>query len=235
MSQFDPTNFTILVVEDHKFSRQALISMLVRSGYENLLSAKDGEEAIMKCDQNKIDLIITDINMPKVNGIELIKAVRMNQTNSSHHTNIIAVTTLSDTNTISACMTLEVDAFLVKPISIKCAQEKIQAAVSELKHLYQQHLYETVDTQISLSSQHEPDQNEAKIRQIQSQVHELSALSELRAGMTLVHDIKAHNGGCLIKAGTQLNKKLIKRLFELSSIIDIDTIYVRVDQKQIAV
>ncbi|EGA71152.1 response regulator receiver modulated diguanylate phosphodiesterase [Vibrio sinaloensis DSM 21326] len=235
MSQFDPTLFTILVVEDHKFSRQALIGMLVRSGYENVLSAKDGQEAIDKCNRNHIDLIITDINMPKVNGLELIKSIRQASTQIANHTSILAVTTLSDTSTISACMTLEVDAFLVKPISVKCVQEKIQSAVCAPKTLFQQHLYEAVDTHISLSVPSEEKDSIEKIRQIQSEVHELTTLSDLRDGMTLVYDINANNGGCLLKAGTVLNEKLIKRLFELSSIIDFKTLHVRVDQKQLAV
>lgn len=235
MSQFDPTQFTILVVEDHKFSRQALIGMLIRSGYENVLSAKDGQEAICKCNQNHIDLIITDINMPKVNGLELIKTIRQAATQIANHTRILAVTTLSDTQTISACMTLEVDAFLVKPIAVKCVQEKIQSAVCASKKLFQQHLYEAVETHISLSMPAGKRPNNEKIRQIHSEVHEITALSELRNGMTLVCDINANNGGCLLKAGTVLNEKLIKRLFELSSIIDFKTLHVRIDQTQLAV
>ena len=80
--------------------------------------------------------------MPNLNGLELLKAIRTNQAQVACDTRIIAVTTLSDTATISACMTLEVDAFLVKPISIKSAKEKIQSAITEPKRLYQQHFYQ---------------------------------------------------------------------------------------------
>ncbi|ERB63672.1 response regulator [Vibrio coralliilyticus OCN008] len=235
MSNYDPTNFTILVVEDHKFSRQALVGMLVRGGYENLLCAKDGMEAMTKCAENKIDLIITDINMPNINGLELIKAIRTNEAQIACDTRIIAVTTLSDTATISACMTLEVDAFLVKPINIKSAKEKIQSAITEPKCLYQQHFYNDVSTSINLAPQpNEPDTTK-RIRSIDSRVHELSQLSELKEGMTLVYDINAVSGGCLLRAGTILNKKLILRLFELSKIVDTNSIVVREDKTQMAV
>ncbi|CAM2945415.1 Response regulator [Vibrio neptunius] len=235
MSNYDPTDFTVLVVEDHKFSRQALVGMLVRGGYENLLCAKDGKEAMTKCAENKIDLIITDINMPNLNGLELIKAIRTNQAHVACDTRIIAVTTLSDTATISACMTLEVDAFLVKPISIKSAKEKIQSAITEPKRLYQQHFYQDVDTRINLAPQDNTQQTTTRIRSINSCVRELSQLSEIKEGMTLVYDINAVSGGCLLRAGTKLNKKLILRLFELSKIIDTNSIVVREDKTQIAV
>ncbi|MCG9682178.1 response regulator [Vibrio sp. Isolate23] len=235
MSNYDPADFTILIVEDHKFSRQALVGMLVRGGYENLLCAKDGMQAMKKCAENKIDLIITDINMPNINGLELIKTIRTNQAKIACDTRIIAVTTLSDTSTISACMAMEVDAFLVKPINIKSAQEKIQSAISEPKRLYQQHFYQEVDTHIDLTPQENPQETTQRIRSIDSRVRELSQLSELKEGMTLVYDINAVSGGCLLRAGTVLNKKLILRLFELSKIVDTNSIVVREDKTQMAV
>lgn len=132
-------------------------------------------------------------------------------------------------------MTLEVDAFLVKPINIKSAKEKIQSAITEPKCLYQQHFYNDVNTSIDLAPQESEPDDTKRIRSIDSRVHELSQLSELKEGMTLVYDINAISGGCLLRAGTILNKKLILRLFELSKIVDTNSIVVREDKTQMAV
>ncbi|MDN3685396.1 hypothetical protein QW180_24860 [Vibrio sinaloensis] len=98
--------------------------------------------------------------------------------------------------------------FLLSQFPSSACKKKIQSAVCAPKTLFQQHLYEAVDTHISLSVPSEEKKTTSrKIRQIQSEVHELTTLSDLRDGMTLVYDINANNGGCLLKAGTVLNEK----------------------------
>ncbi|WP_391090896.1 response regulator [Vibrio sp. NH-UV-68] len=233
MADFDPTNFTLLVVEDHAFSRKALINMLVKNGYENLLSASNGEKALDKLNHNQIDLIITDINMPNINGLELIKMVREGKTSVAKDTSIIAVTTLSDTPTISACMTLEVDSFLVKPITVSSAQQQIKNAVSEPKCLYQQHLYHSVSTAVTFEQVNsKPDSTSPRISEVSSHIVKIEKLSELKEGMVLLEDIHVISGGSLVKAGTTLNAKLLRRLFELGNVIEINPICARVDQAQ---
>lgn len=235
MNQYTPRNFTILIVEDHKFSRKALVNMLIRAGYENLLCAQDGEEALEKLSKHQVDLIITDINMPKINGLELIKSVRQGMTKVPNTTSIIAVTTLSDTATISSCMTLEVDAFLVKPITVQNAQQQIQAAISEPRHLYQRHLYDSVSTDVTLNtSEDKPEPDSPKIKEVSSHVVEINALSQLQDGMVVLQNIHVKTGGCLLKAGTTLNAKLIRRLNELSSIIEIKPFHARIDKTELA-
>lgn len=233
MADFDPTNFTLLVVEDHSFSRKALINMLVKNGYENLLSASNGEKALDKLNHNQIDLIISDINMPNINGLELIKMVREGKTSVAKDTSIIAVTTLSDTSTISACMTLEVDSFLVKPITVSSVQQQIKNAVSEPKCLYQQHLYHSVSTAVTFEQVNsKPDSTSPRISEVSSHIVKIEKLSELKEGMVLLEDIHVISGGSLVKAGTTLNAKLLRRLFELGNVIEINPICARVDQAQ---
>lgn len=67
--------FTILIVDDAASLRNLIRKSLESEGYTDLVEASDGKEALDKLMEHKINLIISDINMPKVNGLELLKAV----------------------------------------------------------------------------------------------------------------------------------------------------------------
>ncbi|WP_114783639.1 response regulator [Vibrio tetraodonis] len=226
MARFEPDKFTILVVEDNNLSRKALIGMLFKSGYENILSAPDGQTAIDKIEHNHVDLVVTDINMPHINGLQLIKAIRTGSTRAVAETSIIAVTSLSDIETISSCMRLEVDAFLPKPVTVKDAREQIEQAVTGHTELYQQHLYHEIETDLGGENKQDSEQPPAQNTDL---TMTLTSLYDLRSGMTLVRDIFASNGTCLVKAGTQLDGRLVKRLCELNEIIDEQPIRVELE------
>jgi len=67
--------FHILIVEDDKELSELFSTILVKSGYKTS-SAKDGVEALDVLDKEYIDLIISDIMMPNMDGFELIQAIR---------------------------------------------------------------------------------------------------------------------------------------------------------------
>ena len=67
--------FNILVVEDDKNLRKLITTYLQRNKY-NTYEATNGEEALNVLDQSYIDLIVSDIMMPKMDGYELIKSLR---------------------------------------------------------------------------------------------------------------------------------------------------------------
>ena len=69
----------ILVIEDNRDSRDILAKLLRMSGYD-VISANDGEAGLEAALQQNPDLIITDIHMPNMNGIEFVQRVRKNLT-----------------------------------------------------------------------------------------------------------------------------------------------------------
>jgi two-component system, chemotaxis family, chemotaxis protein CheY len=68
---------TIVIVDDSESIREVVSFTLENAGYQ-VLSAIDGEDALKYFDGRELDLLITDLHMPKLNGIELIKKVREN-------------------------------------------------------------------------------------------------------------------------------------------------------------
>lgn len=66
---------TILIVEDQSFMRYFIAEIFINAGYR-VIEAEDGHDALSKLDGYLIDLIFTDLNMPKMGGLDLIKTVR---------------------------------------------------------------------------------------------------------------------------------------------------------------
>ena len=66
---------TVLAVDDSSTVREVLRTTLENEGYQFVLAA-DGQEAISKLTSIKADMVVTDLNMPKMNGIALIRAIR---------------------------------------------------------------------------------------------------------------------------------------------------------------
>jgi len=70
----------IMTADDSSSVRQMVSFTLKQAGYE-VIEAVDGEDAVSKLSGQKIDMLITDLNMPRMDGIELIRQVRMNPAN----------------------------------------------------------------------------------------------------------------------------------------------------------
>ena len=105
--------FKILVVEDNKNMRKLMTTYLKRSNYETL-EAEDGEEALEIMDNNHVDLIISDIMMPNMDGYELTKELR-----SANYTIPILFVTAKDTiDDKREGFLLGVDDYMVKPVDM---------------------------------------------------------------------------------------------------------------------
>lgn len=68
--------FTIMVVDDSASLRQMVSFTLNEAGYE-VVEAVDGDDALRKLEQKPVNMMITDLNMPKLDGLELIRRVRV--------------------------------------------------------------------------------------------------------------------------------------------------------------
>ncbi|CCN85206.1 putative CheY-like receiver [Vibrio nigripulchritudo SFn27] len=231
---------TVMIVEDHDFSRKATLSMLLRLGVENILTAPNGQIAADKLECHQVDIVITDINMPEMNGIELLKAIRTGMTNNDKATKVIAVTSYSNTEVLRACMNLDINSFLVKPITIDMAKEKIVAAFGESAQLFHEHEYNQVNSDFDCMT--EEVMEPPKIKEVKPESAEpilsenerfVSRLSDLEAGMCLKQDICTANGSRLIAAGVILNERLINRIHELSTIINIDKLKVELPPEDV--
>lgn len=122
------TLFNILVVEDDKSLRRLISATLKQNGY-NILIAEDGEEAINVMDKEHIDLIISDIMMPNLNGYDFIKTLR----NASYTMPILIVTAKEMFEDKKKGFDVGADDYMVKPIDINELILRIKALLRRAK------------------------------------------------------------------------------------------------------
>lgn len=106
--------FNILVVEDDKNLKKLMVTYLNKNNY-NTFEATNGEEALDIMDKNYIDLIISDIMMPQMDGYELIKDLRM----SKYEIPIMLITAKSDIQDKKTGFAVGADDYMVKPINME--------------------------------------------------------------------------------------------------------------------
>lgn len=115
----------IMIVEDSATMRQMVGFTLKRNGYE-VIEAEDGSDAMGKINGSPINMIITDLNMPNMDGLEFIRNVR--QTPSCKYTPIIMLTTESQETKKSEGRAAGATGWIVKPFS----PEQLMAVVEKV-------------------------------------------------------------------------------------------------------
>jgi two-component system, chemotaxis family, chemotaxis protein CheY len=106
--------YRCLVVEDSQVMRQLLVFALQRLRELDVTEADDGVDALRKLSGNRFDIIITDINMPIMDGLKLVKRIRSDE--SYKDVPIIVVTTEGSQEDRSRALALGANAYITKPI-----------------------------------------------------------------------------------------------------------------------
>ncbi|MDH5560815.1 MAG: chemotaxis response regulator CheY [Deltaproteobacteria bacterium] len=113
----------ILVVDDFSTMRRIVKNILRQLGYENVVEADDGTTALAKLNAEKIDFVVTDWNMPKMSGLELLKEMRSNA--SFKDIPVLMVTAEALQENIVAAIKAGVSNYVVKPFDAATMAEKI--------------------------------------------------------------------------------------------------------------
>jgi len=116
----------ILVVDDDQGMREFLEIMLTREGYK-VKAASGGKEALSLCGKKKFDLVITDLKMPKIDGIDLLKAVK----EISPETMVILITGYASGETAVAAMKEGAFDYLEKNFDVEDLKSTVKDALSK--------------------------------------------------------------------------------------------------------
>ena len=111
----------ILVVEDEVAISDGICAFLTNSGY-NCIQAFNGEQALLKFEQNEIDFVLLDIMLPKKSGLEVLQLIR-----KQSEVPVLILTALSDDETKIAAFNTLADGFINKPFSLAVLAARIEA------------------------------------------------------------------------------------------------------------
>ncbi|MCB0220489.1 MAG: response regulator [Chrysiogenetes bacterium] len=107
-------DFRVLVVEDSPTMRQLIIFALKRLRNLEIVEANDGVEGLKKMSEKKFDLVLTDINMPVMDGIKLITLIRKDDTHKD--VPIVVITTEGGSDDREKALSLGANTYITKPI-----------------------------------------------------------------------------------------------------------------------
>ena len=134
----------VLLVEDNKDAREAIYDLL-HNYFDTIVTASNGKEGLESFKKQDFDLIISDIKMPVMNGIEMIREIRMLNPSIA----IIVLTAHQEFDYIFETINLSVDGYLLKPLDFTLFQRLIDRITKALYNVkknkeYEAHLEELV-------------------------------------------------------------------------------------------
>jgi len=117
----------VMIVDDSESIRKFLVFAIRAQGF-NVVAARDGMDALEKLSKNKVDLIITDLNMPNMDGFEFLKAIREDR--EYREVPVIILSSLTNEQDIETGMKLGANSYLLKPFDQKRIQYEVAKYLS---------------------------------------------------------------------------------------------------------
>jgi len=124
LDTFSPEDLAVLIVDDSKMARQHIMRVLSSLGIEQFHEACDGVEALQLLSDHYFDLVVTDYNMPNMDGKELIEHIRHDSQQAS--VPVIMVTSEENENRLAAVQKSGVSAICDKPFENKSVKALVQ-------------------------------------------------------------------------------------------------------------
>jgi len=119
----------VLVVDDNQFARKLLVAVLRAVGVRKIREAEDGAEALQHFGGTPIDLVFTDVTMPVVDGIELIRMLSAPDTSPNPYVPIIVISAYCHVDTITQCRNAGATEFVAKPITAAAVIRRLQVVI----------------------------------------------------------------------------------------------------------
>ncbi len=140
------TGKRILLVDDFEAIRKTIRKELILMGAALVGEANNGEEALKLLRESQFDAVLSDLNMPKMNGLELLQTIRADK--QLHNTPVMLVTAETSRSMVEEAVKHKVNDFLVKPFTLQLIMERIQKLLSG-QFVSEQEILAILDSPIS--------------------------------------------------------------------------------------
>jgi two-component system chemotaxis response regulator CheY len=125
-----PSDLKFLIVDDFSTMRRIVRGLLKEMGCNNADEAEDGAVALSMLKASKYDFVVSDINMPNMNGFDLLKAVKADE--SLRHLPVLMVTAEARKEDIVLAAQSGAAGYIVKPFTKATLEEKVQKIMQKL-------------------------------------------------------------------------------------------------------
>ncbi|MGD8313914.1 MAG: diguanylate cyclase [Syntrophobacterales bacterium] len=150
----NPAQQSVLSVDDDRELRELLHELISQMGHASMTAA-DGVDALEKMEEKQFDIVITDINMPRLNGVGLIKRIASDFSD----TDVIAITGYQTEYNYTDIIALGASDFISKPINIDEFEAKIKRIVRERNMRFELRRLSTCDALTGLYNRRHLDEN----------------------------------------------------------------------------
>ncbi|MFN9008502.1 MAG: response regulator [Hyphomonadaceae bacterium] len=132
---------TIMIVDDNQHMRRILKELLRAAGVSDIKEASDPVEAFEYMKTSSVDLLLVDLAMPLIDGVEFTKMIRTSEDSPNPFLPIIMITGHSERSRVNAARDAGVNEFLVKPVTAKSLMERLTLIVNKPRNFVKSKLY----------------------------------------------------------------------------------------------
>ena len=125
----DNKDISVLIVDDNDMTRETLRVILRHDGYNVVGEAMDGDGALEMATRLNPDIILLDVVMPKVSGIEALKSIRM----VMQDVQVLMVTANKDQETIAEVVKSGISGYIIKPFNAKKVLDTVQTVALKVR------------------------------------------------------------------------------------------------------
>lgn len=200
----------ILLVDDQPIILEMLGDVLRHLGLQDIRTATSAEHALAMIEGMAFDLVLVDIEMDGMNGLELIKRIRCGQSGLSPSTLIMVVTSHTDSKVLGTAIALDVNGIVAKPAKPALLLKNISDAINTDFVPRPSIAYDVITTDV-VSSAVQAELDEAEVA--------LCPIDKLVPGMVLAEQVRMTGGELLLDKGLMLTDTAIARLTELRALL----------------
>ena len=121
----DYARYRILVIEDQPFVRRTIMQILMQIGFTAVAEADNGESGMQECIRTTPDVIVCDIDMKPVSGLQFLAQLRSSAEVANARTPVVFLTNHTESEIVKKAMALGVNGFVVKPPSFAALKERV--------------------------------------------------------------------------------------------------------------